>query len=56
MRYHLKILNKLLIAPKAGSVSRDHAALTARLTETEQDAVFRLNAAAWYFTEFHRAK
>jgi predicted TIM-barrel fold metal-dependent hydrolase len=32
-------------------VSRAHSALTAGLTETEQDAVFRQNAAAWYFAE-----
>jgi predicted TIM-barrel fold metal-dependent hydrolase len=37
-------------------VSRAHDALTAGLTETEQDAVFRQNAVAWYFTGIHRAK
>jgi hypothetical protein len=36
-------------------VSRAHSALTAGLTETEQDAVFRQNAAAWYFAELQLA-
>jgi predicted TIM-barrel fold metal-dependent hydrolase len=34
-------------------ISPAHAALTAGLSEREQDAVFRKNAAAWYFTGVH---